>query len=330
MAPQKTKLLILGCSYIVKKAVLGAVEKTPGIEIAGIASEHNYEGIPRQFPAFKSYEEGLRESGCNTVYISTRNTSHCGLILKSLERGKNVICDKPAVLNKKQAQECFKKAAGKLIIFESIAYPHHAAHAMLKGLLERQQYPLQKITAHFGFPPLPEKNFRNFARFGGGCIYDIGPYMASAGQLYFGRPAIRAYCESYIPPGSDVPTSASVMLHYGANRVLQGHFGFELEYKNSLELWGMGFSYSLARAFTTPPDLALKISAKEKDTAREIPVPPCDQFGKMLGEYVRIFNSPKKGMPKNRLFLEQAIQLEALAESARKKRIVNISYEGVQ
>ena len=171
----KTKILILGYSYIARKSVIRSMQNNPYVALAGIASQKNYHDIPREYDSYDSYEDAIRNSGCDAVYISLHNSDHYKWIMESLKLHKHVICDKPAVLSSRQALECYKKAGDRLIAFESIPYLHHAQHKLLKKCIEQQKYPQQKITANFGFPQFEKKNIRNFAKLGGGCLYDIGP-----------------------------------------------------------------------------------------------------------------------------------------------------------
>jgi dTDP-3,4-didehydro-2,6-dideoxy-alpha-D-glucose 3-reductase len=314
------KILILGYSYIVQKAILNAIEKTENYEIAGIASKTKYNSIPEKYKSYDSYEKAIDNSGCDVVYISTHNSSHCELIRYCLNKNKHVICDKPAVLTKNDAVGCFKLARN-LLIFESIAYPYHKQHILIQGYLNALN-PVQKMTVHFGFPPLDKNNFRNYPEYGGGCLYDLGPYAISAGRLYFKQPAKRIYCDVFYE--KKLPISASVMIHYGGNNILQAHLGFQLEYKNQLDLWGHGFNISLDRAFTIPPNLANTIRYKARDELKMVAVEQCDHFQKMFEHFRQLFYD--NDLACNKRFIEQAIQLDAMANSAQGRRIITVDY----
>ncbi len=322
----KIKVLILGYSYIARKAIINAIENSPNFILAGIASNTNYKDIDPKYSPCASYDEAINSIDYDVVYISLHNGAHYKWIIKSLENKKHVICDKPAVLNEKQALKCYELAGENLLLFESIAYPYHNQHIILKKYIEKEKNPLQKITAHFGFPPLNKNNFRNFAKFGGGCLYDIGPYMISLGQLYFNKRARRIYCSAYTPEGFDVPTSASILVHYGINEILEGHFGFQLEYRNNINLWGQNFNYYVDRAFTIPPNLPNVIFHKKKDKIINIPVPACDQFLEMFNFFNKLLKDGKTYKNYNRKFLNQAIQLDAMIKSAQTKNFEIMDY----
>ena len=86
-----------------------------------------------------------------------------------------------------------------------------------------------------------------------------------------------------------MPIWASVMISYGNNQVLQGCFGFQLEYKNHLDLWGYKFNFYLDRAFTIPPNFSNTINHKSGNKMNTILVPPCDAFYEMFNHFSKIY-----------------------------------------
>ena len=49
--------------------------------------------------AYSSFEEVLADSAVETVVIAVPNDDHKELVVKSLEAGKNVICEKPVEMS---------------------------------------------------------------------------------------------------------------------------------------------------------------------------------------------------------------------------------------
>jgi len=321
------QILLIGYSYIAQKRILPVLSRHPHATLVGIASQTKFNKIPKDFPAYKSYKEALEKTNCDTVYISLHNSAHFQWITYFLKLGKHVICDKPAVLTKKEAEICYKIASGKLVIFEAFPYLYHEQHTLLMDHLKKQNSPVQNITAHFGFPPLNRQNFRNYASLGGGCIYDICPYLLSVGRFYFETRSLKLYCSIHKDKKYGVPISASVTIHFGENKTLQGFVGFELEYRNHLELWGQTFHFSLDRAFSTPPDFENIIYYKSKDREDNLlRVPACDAFSKMFTHYNTIVNDRSYRIY-NQMFLDQATALDTMSQSAKAGKPKNIFYK---
>lgn len=315
------KLLLLGYSHIAQKTIIPAIKNHPKVQLLAIASRTKYTQIPKEFIAFSGYKEAIDQTDCDTVYISSENCSHFEWIMYALKRGKNIICDKPVVLNTQQAKACIHQAGVNQIVFEATAYLYHNEHKLISKLLS-QKHTLNKMIVQFGFPNLNKDNFRNKVDLGGGCIFDLGPYVVSAGEYYFNRRAKKVTCYCYLE--NNLPTTASITFEFGENQALQASIGFGLEYVNRLDLWGGDFQISLNRAFTIPSDLQNVITFKSKDQTKELAAPACDSFYEMF----TFFNNLKIGEYQNynKRLLDRLIMLDAINTALRTGQVYQIKY----
>ena len=318
---KQSRILLLGYSSIARRRVIPAMLQSSHTLLVGIASKHNYQHIKEKVEAYQSYKMAIDKSGCDTVYISLHNSAHYQWICYALSKGKNIICDKPAVLTKTEAQDCFRLASkNKLLIFESLPYLHHQQHHTLLQLLNRQRDSLQAIVAYFGIPAPPQENYRSSHDLGGGCIYDLGPYLVSVGQHYFNSsPTTIVTYPIYKKRRGEGPDSIAATIGYRNHGVVHGYIGFGLEYINKLELWGESFHFSLNPAFTSPPNTSVAIQYKSQDTIKTIAIQPCDAFSEMLKDY-RLIQLSGKYQKTNSSFLKRATVLDALVQSARMDR----------
>ena len=70
---------------------------------------------------YTDYEAFLQSEAFDTVYIGIVNSEHYRYAKLALEAGKHVICEKPLVLKKEQAEELFALAKERnKILFEGI------------------------------------------------------------------------------------------------------------------------------------------------------------------------------------------------------------------
>ena len=92
------RILILGSSALAKKRLLPAMAKLPEIDGVDVASRSAPDAT------FSDYETALAKSDAELVYISLVNSEHGLWVERALERGRNVIVDKPAVLDFEQAR----------------------------------------------------------------------------------------------------------------------------------------------------------------------------------------------------------------------------------
>lgn len=108
---------ILSTASIVPRFI-GALRESNTGEVTAIASRSAEKAkqkakewdIPK---SYGSYEALLEDPDIDVVYVAMINSEHYKYALKSLEAGKNVICEKPFTLNKADAEHLFRVAKEK-------------------------------------------------------------------------------------------------------------------------------------------------------------------------------------------------------------------------
>lgn len=126
------------------------------------------------------YENLLSDPDVQAVYIALPNNLHKEWVIKALEAGKHVLCEKPMALNKKDAEEMFAKASEKgLILMEAYAYLHSPYVESLKndvksGIIGDIDF-IETAFYTQGY----EEDFRLHKELGGGMIYDLGCYCTT-------------------------------------------------------------------------------------------------------------------------------------------------------
>lgn len=119
------KLGIIGSGTIVEE-FLPKLVKMEGIEVIGIMTPNRLESAKilcreNDVSLITSSFDELCESGIDTVYVAVPNLLHYDLCKKSLERGMNVIVEKPMTGHVDEAIELNKLAQDKqLFLFEAI------------------------------------------------------------------------------------------------------------------------------------------------------------------------------------------------------------------
>ncbi len=313
-------ILLLGYSSIAQKSIIPALKRHPHARLTAIASRSKSHLIPHGYNVFNDYKKAIDAVSCDTVYISLHNSAHVTWILYALEKGKNVICDKPVVLNQKEARMIIGKAAGKRVIFEATQYLYHPAHKKLTRLIRDERASLQHITLQFGYPRLPRNNFRNSLTLGGGCVFDLGPYVVSAGYHYFGK--IATDVSSYIQYEHQLPVTATISLRFSATETLQAAIGFGREYRNHLEFWGGEYYFSLDRAFTIPRDIQNTILLKRHDRTSMMTARARDSFYDMFTVFANLKRTEYRGY--NERLLDRLIMLDAINVAGKSGGVYHI------
>jgi len=315
----KHRLLILGYSIFAQNKIVPTVLNHPKIDLVGIASLSRTRKIAASIKPYGNYEEAIVNSNCDSVYISLRNSDHAEWIKKSLQYGKNVICDKPIFLNLNEAKDCIRTARRNLLIYEVIPYLLHKQHNIAKNLIGTKE--VKKMSVNLGFPTLPKDNFRNEAKSGGGTIYDQGSYLISAGIYYFNTLPKKVLC---LVNNTALPTTASILMDFGNGEILLAHTGFEFEYRNELSLWGKNFGLTMNRAFAIPPDFLASLKFKSDDKEEVIKVSKDNVFKSMFDEYLTILNS-KEFLNQQNEILDRTRILETLVRSSQSGKLEEIN-----
>ena len=136
---------------------------------------------------YKNYEKLLLSNDVDNIYIGTLNHTHYELIQKSIDAGKNILCEKPFTIDLKQALDIQKKLHGTNVFFlEGIAYRSHPqTKDVLRLISDGHIGKVIKIKSTFGFDSgKPKKKSRLYNKeYGGGAILDLGCYAISFSLL---------------------------------------------------------------------------------------------------------------------------------------------------
>ena len=217
------KLGIVGAGMIVQE-FLPSLVKLEGLEIVGIqgtkASLDKVEEICGKYeiPKFTDDFEELCKFGIDTVYIAVPNFLHFEFCKKALEKGLNVIVEKPITTNYREAEELAKLAREKkLFLFEAITTLYMENYKKIKEWIARigdvklvqsqySQYSRRYNAFKKGeiLPVFdPEK--------AGGALMDLGLYNLHYVLGLFGKPKNVKY---YANIERNIDTSGVLMMEY--------------------------------------------------------------------------------------------------------------------
>ena len=149
--------------------------------------------------SFKNYQDLINCHEIDIVYIALPNSLHKQWILNAIENKKNILVEKPFVINFSEAQE-IKEYLKKTNIFfsEAFMYRYHPQlQSVIKMIKDNKIGNLLSMESSFGENILTKKNFLFFnkrkkinlksrkfnKKLGGGCILDLGCYPTSFSLL---------------------------------------------------------------------------------------------------------------------------------------------------
>jgi predicted dehydrogenase len=197
---------------------------------------------------------------------------------------------------------------------EAITYSHHPQIEAARCQFENAGTAPTHILTAFRFPPMAAANFRYRADLGGGALWDLGPYAATVGRIFFRDPPANVIAHTTERRGA-LETSFSMLTLYSEGRTCVGSFGFTTGYVNRLDLFGPGMTVSIDRAFSPPADRALEIAVRHHDEMTTVHIPASDAFALFLGEVLAAIAAGNASLFASRM-LEDAQALDRLRASA--------------
>jgi dTDP-3,4-didehydro-2,6-dideoxy-alpha-D-glucose 3-reductase len=309
------RLLILGYSSIAQRRVIPAAARTATIREISIASKSRpvpNEGWPKRGNFFVDYEKALRESEADIVYVSLPNSMHEDWVLAALASGKHVLVDKPAMPAREACERGVAQArrSGRLLA-EATVFNYHPHFEALKRFAA-EHGPLTHVDAHFIIPPLPVANFRNHAELGGGCLLDMGPYVAASMRLLGGgAPSDVTALAGTRHPETGIDMGFSVQARLAEGGLFSGHCSFEGEYQNRLLVVARSGSVTIERVFSPPADHRIEWRRHIRNIETVVTFEATDTFAGFLDAATRAIASGD----------HEPLHLDLLADAECRERI---------
>ncbi|HJW29513.1 MAG TPA: Gfo/Idh/MocA family oxidoreductase, partial [Saprospiraceae bacterium] len=173
--------------------------------------------------AYGAYEELLANSSIQAVYISLPNHLHYDWILKALQSGKHVLCEKPMCLSMTQLEEVEQASLESgLKVMEGFMHLYHPQTRLWKSILESGVLgEIQYIRSNFAFTlERPSDNYRWDSDAGGGALLDVGVYPISLFQFLLDENPESGMASMAMQGGIDMSTGAMLQFSHGRS----GHF----------------------------------------------------------------------------------------------------------
>ena len=289
------KILFLGYSNLIKARIL-PILKSVDIESYSIAKYEgqdwdDWEGLSR-IEKFDTYEEGLNNFQGDLVYVSTVNSAHFQYSKYALEKGFNVIVDKPATMTLAQAEELLEIAQkSNLLICESTVYLCHPQFECVDNIFKQNENSPKLLTVHFTMPPFTPNNFRYKKELGGGALMDTLPYAVSIGRYFFKeKPTdIAVSVNERNEDGLDI--EYSLLMTYPEGKAMVGHFGFNTEYINKILVMGRRTNVTVNRVFTIPDNMENELLVDHNNSHTVVKARNGNNFKLFLEEVLRVLDS---------------------------------------
>ncbi|MBB6669849.1 Gfo/Idh/MocA family protein [Cohnella nanjingensis] len=331
MGGRKLRWGIIGGANIAVNAVMPAIAQSELNALEAVASRDTAKGraVADKFgiaKAYGRYEELLADPEIDAVYIPLPNHLHREWAIRAAEAGKHVLCEKPLVLNAREAQEMVDacRQAG-VHLAEAFMYRHHPRMAKVRELIRSGGIgELRAIRGAFTFNNAGDAaNIRYRADWGGGGLYDVGVYPLTAARYVMEREPEAVTVQALFSPAHDnVDMMASGLVEFAGGVSLTFDCGMWADFRNFVEIVGTEGRIEIPQTFlpgAETPDYVLHA----KGERREEPASQVNQYTLQADNFARaVWGEPPRFAPEDAVLNMKLI--DACYRSARERTRVTL------
>ncbi|TRD23545.1 Gfo/Idh/MocA family protein [Palleronia caenipelagi] len=185
---------IVGASDFARRTMAPALHMAAGAHVVALATRDASKAAP--FSAYlpglrveSDYEALLTADDIDALYVPLPNHLHVEWVLKALQAGKHVLCEKPIAMAASEFDVMIaaRDSSGKLAA-EAYMIVHHPQWQRARDLLASGAIgTLRHVEAVFSYNNPDPENVRNKPTMGGGGLRDIGVYTFGSTRFATGQ-----------------------------------------------------------------------------------------------------------------------------------------------
>ena len=161
-------------------------------EVYGVANINveKAKRFAKEFKVSKVYDtcdDLINDSNVDIVYISTPHNAHYEYLLKAVQNGKHVLCEKAITVNAKQLNEVVSIAKEKnVVVAEAMTLYHMPLYKKLREIIDSGAIgKVKMVQVSFGSCKEYDVTNRFFNKeLAGGALLDIGVYAVSFARFF--------------------------------------------------------------------------------------------------------------------------------------------------
>lgn len=148
---------------------------------------------------YASFEEMLNDSDLDIILCACYNNHHKEIVIRALEAGKHVLCEKPAALSSKDMMEMMEtaKRCGKVYTIDHNRRVNKDFVAMRRavesGVIGTPYLIESRVEGSRGLPA----GWRDTKAMGGGMMYDWGVHLIDQMLYMIDEKVVNIFCKMY-------------------------------------------------------------------------------------------------------------------------------------
>lgn len=286
---KKLRIGVLGCANIARRSMIPAIRELGShFELVGVASRNAAKSMEfaAEFGcnAYDNYAQLVAAHDVDALYIPLPSGLQKEWVNQALLSGKHVYAEKSIATCYLDAGEMVARArADELVLMEGYMFQYHSQHQTVKQLLASGAIgELRHFHSSFGFPPLPDADFRYDNALGGGVLLDAAGYPLRACHFLLGEEFDVKGAALHHDPMKGTQTFGSAFLANKNGIGASLAFSFDNFYQCRYELVGQAGKIIAERAFTPRFDFSPRITLETVAGVRVIDAAPDNHFAKAL------------------------------------------------
>lgn len=287
---------VLGYARIAKNSIIPAIARADNARLYGVASRNQADLPTGEWEqSYGDYAALLADPAIQAVYIPLPNSLHKEWVLRALEAGKHVLCEKPIGLTAAEAQEMQQAAVQhNRLLMEAFMYQYTDRVRVIKQVLESGALgELRHINVSFRFLLDRPNTIKMQPALGGGALYDVGCYPVNFIGMVTGRLPVR--CKALCETEQGVDTNLSALLQYEDGLIANIHCGFNAYGRNYAEIIGTKGMLIIDKPFL---DDAGALHLHTAEGVRELPVSESDRYQAEIRHFSSaVLNQPSRLIP---------------------------------
>lgn len=330
---QTLKWGILSTAKIGRTQVIPAMQRANNAEVVAIASRNEQTAretaeelnIPK---AYSSYEALLEDPEIDAVYIPLPNTLHKEWVIKTAEKKKHILCEKPIAINHAEFEEMAAACErNSVTLMEAFMYQFHPQHNKVKELIKEGEIgDIAYMQATFAFFLDDTSNIRLEYELGGGSMFDVGCYTLHAIRHILEEEPISVYASGKYHPELKVDTTMAGVMSFQSGVAASFDSSFDTMPRNTYEVVGSKGTIILTSAFRpdTEENMIGEIHLETTEGKKEVYKVPGDQYRLMIEAYGdSVLNNRPLSYDREQIKNQMKI-LEAVYESSKTNKVVKL------
>jgi predicted dehydrogenase len=262
---------IIGLGEIANKFAY-AIKRMEGVKLYAVASrtKEKAEAFGKKYDidahkCYGSYDAILNDKYIDAIYVAVPHTMHKHISIMCLNKGKAVLCEKPATINEEELKEIALVAEkNKTFFMEAMKTRFLPVIQEVKTLLDKGTIgEVTLLQADFGFNAKFDPSNRLFDKnLGGGSLLDVGIYNVSFSSFIFGNKPSKISSSLYYGI-TGVDESAAVNLTYEKGKEALLYSSIKVDSKRDANIIGTEGRITIPR-YSNAETAIITVNGKEQ------------------------------------------------------------------